>query len=280
MHPGTMTYPGGKSGAGIYQRIINLIPPHRVYIEAFLGGGAILRHKKPADVSIAIDADARAIDLVQSSEPPMQACTYINGDAISFLRDYAWRGDEFVYCDPPYLLSTRRSGPMYRHEMTDDDHRDLLSVILTIPAAIMISGYPSELYHRQLSGWSIDKFKAVTRGGSMADECLWMNYQSPALLHDDQYLGENFRERERIKRKRTRWTNRFRTLPIHEQGAIFRDLTEVIRGSAIAGIGGPAASPELATGDGKAPPRARIDPAGDGRPSAVPTMAAGADRHE
>jgi hypothetical protein len=34
-----MTYPGGKGGAGVYQMIINQIPPHRVYIEPFLGGG-------------------------------------------------------------------------------------------------------------------------------------------------------------------------------------------------------------------------------------------------
>ena len=32
-----MTYPGGKNGAGIYQRIINHMPPHETYIEAFLG---------------------------------------------------------------------------------------------------------------------------------------------------------------------------------------------------------------------------------------------------
>jgi site-specific DNA-adenine methylase len=46
-----MPYIGGKSQAGVYQRIINLIPPHRVYVEPFLGGGAILRLKSPAEVS-------------------------------------------------------------------------------------------------------------------------------------------------------------------------------------------------------------------------------------
>lgn len=43
-----MPYLGGKSQAGTYQRIINLIPPHDVYIEPFLGGGAIARLKRPA----------------------------------------------------------------------------------------------------------------------------------------------------------------------------------------------------------------------------------------
>ena len=41
-----MTYPGGKNGAGIYQRIINHMPPHKTYIEAFLGSGAVLRNKR------------------------------------------------------------------------------------------------------------------------------------------------------------------------------------------------------------------------------------------
>ncbi len=28
-----MAYPGGKNGAGVYQTLINLIPPHEVYID-------------------------------------------------------------------------------------------------------------------------------------------------------------------------------------------------------------------------------------------------------
>jgi DNA adenine methylase len=41
-------YDGGKGAMGVAQWIINQIPPHRVYIEPFLGGGAVLRLKKPA----------------------------------------------------------------------------------------------------------------------------------------------------------------------------------------------------------------------------------------
>lgn len=32
------SYPGGKSGAGVYQAIINQLPPHSTYVELFLGG--------------------------------------------------------------------------------------------------------------------------------------------------------------------------------------------------------------------------------------------------
>ena len=40
-----MTYPGGKNGAGVYQAIICQIPPHQVYVEPFLGSGAVMRLK-------------------------------------------------------------------------------------------------------------------------------------------------------------------------------------------------------------------------------------------
>jgi len=43
-----MRYDGGKGAMGCAQWIINQIPPHRVYIEPFLGGGAVLRLKAPA----------------------------------------------------------------------------------------------------------------------------------------------------------------------------------------------------------------------------------------
>jgi DNA adenine methylase len=57
----SMSYPGGKSGAGVYQTIINHMPPHRVYIEPFLGGAAIMRNKRPASLNIGIDRDPAAV---------------------------------------------------------------------------------------------------------------------------------------------------------------------------------------------------------------------------
>ena len=61
-----MSYPGGKSGAGVFQTIINLMPPHDVYVEPFLGGAAVMRMKRPASLNI-------GIDLVDPSELPIQA---------------------------------------------------------------------------------------------------------------------------------------------------------------------------------------------------------------
>jgi hypothetical protein len=53
-----------------------------------------------------------------------------------------------------------------------------------------------------------------------------MNYPEPFELHDYSYLGDNFRERERIKRKKARWTERLKSMPALERFAILSVLQE------------------------------------------------------
>lgn len=56
-----MRYPGGKNVAGCYQKIINQIPPHSLYVEPFAGSAAIARLKRPAAATILLDLDPGAI---------------------------------------------------------------------------------------------------------------------------------------------------------------------------------------------------------------------------
>jgi hypothetical protein len=229
-----MSYPGGKSGSGVYQKIINQIPPHRVYIEPFVGGGAVALHKRLAVATIAVDSDAAALAGFTQSFRSMLAengdaghpgapiaknddaswspgLTVINGDAISFLESYTWQGGEFVYCDPPYLFETRAGGrrKIYKSEFGDIyDHDRLLGVLLTLPCMVATSGYWSGLYAKALDNWREIHYQTRTRGGQTVTEWLWMNYPEPSELQDYRYLGENFRERERLSRIRRRWLAR------------------------------------------------------------------------
>lgn len=59
-----MTFPGGKAGAGVYQAIINQMPPHKTYYEPFAGGGAILLHKRPAFDTIICDLDGDSLTAI------------------------------------------------------------------------------------------------------------------------------------------------------------------------------------------------------------------------
>jgi site-specific DNA-adenine methylase len=201
-----MRYPGGKGK--LYRNLINLIPKHKVYIECFLGGGAVLRHKKPAEASIGIDLDERALARCNDLSVHVPTLQLIHDDAIQFLRDYSFQGDEFVYADPPYLPETRRRPRLYRHEYTRDDHVALIEVLLNLPCAVMISGYDSPLYRKLLRGWRHLTFRAKTHV-DVREESVWMNYAEPAVLHDARYLGNSFRERQQIQRRLATMRRRF-----------------------------------------------------------------------
>ena len=247
--PAAMAYPGGKSGSGVYQRIINLMPPHRVYIEPFLGGGALLRLKKPAALNIGVEIDSAVIagfagHIAASGDSgrPRQegrtatSTTIVSGDGITFLESYKFQGDELVYCDPPYLLATRSSGKLYRYELTEVDHQRLLRCIRKIKAMVIVSGYWSQMYASTLKGWNSLHFEAMTRG-RLATEWLWFNFPEPNVLHDYRYLGADFRERERIKRKKNRWTARLARMPLLERQALLSAIEDFTAGDGPAGTG-------------------------------------------
>jgi DNA adenine methylase len=216
------TYPGGKNNSGAFQTIINQIPPHECYIEPFLGSGAIMRRIRPAHRTIAIDADASCIATAGLRNVPV-----IHGDAISLLRSVIAEsgvpaGKIFIYADPPYLFSTRSSKrPIYTHEFGDTgQHEKLLALLKSLDCMVMLSGYWSELYVKELADWRTVTYNSITRSGRVAKEYLWMNYPEPVALHDYSFLGSNFRERERIKRKTNRWQARLEGMPILEKRAL------------------------------------------------------------
>lgn len=221
-----MAYPGGKAGPGVYQRIINHMPPHRVYIEPFLGAGAVLRNKRPAVENIGVELDQDVIAERHSDHE--SGTTIIHADALEYLRDRWWQGDELVYCDPPYVADSRTGGQMYRYEMTTAQHMELLSTLNALPSGVrvMISGYHSKLYASALKGWTLITFGSMTRRG-MALEHLWMNFADPLELHDYRYLGEDYRERERIRKKVTRWTAKLEGMPKLERQALMAALSHV-----------------------------------------------------
>lgn len=224
-----MTYPGGKAAAGVYQRIINRMPPHSFYIEPFLGGGAIMELKKPAARSIGIEIDPLAAGLLRGSLTPRPDLTIITGDGLAWLHEQGPRlpADALVYCDPPYLLETRKSGPLYRYEFATAQHEEMLALIRQLPCQVMVSGYWSPLYAQALHDWHAVHFEVMTRGGSQATEWLWCNFSLLEALHDYQYLGQNFRERERIKRKTQRWKARLLRMPALERQALLTALAEI-----------------------------------------------------
>lgn len=98
-----------------------------------------------------------------------------NLPAIELLRRYD-TADVFIYADPPYLPSIRKSH-LYKHEMSCDEHIELLESLKNHPGAVMISGYDNDLYNSTLSGWRKAYKDTAAECGIKRTEVLWMNYE-------------------------------------------------------------------------------------------------------
>ena len=67
----------------------------------------------------------------------------------------------FFYLDPPYVAETRRGGG-YQHEMTTDDHRDLVERLLALQGKVLLSGYAHQVYAPlEKAGWERRSFRTA-----------------------------------------------------------------------------------------------------------------------
>ncbi|KZN63360.1 hypothetical protein [Pseudoalteromonas luteoviolacea] len=218
-------YLGAKSGSGVYQAIINLMPPHDTYIEGFLGTGAVMKKKAPANRSIGLDLNKKCIDAFDYTAAELyQSCVF------EFLRsfDYDGNGRVLLYLDPPYVHSTRTSKARYDYELTDDQHRLLLEILLGLPCYIILSGYRNSIYDEVLSDWWSMDFQAMSRGG-VRTETVWCNFKL-GEVHYHTFAGKDFTDRQRIKRKAERWAKNYEALPFGERQAILSALLQVSSG--------------------------------------------------
>lgn len=98
-----------------------------------------------------------------------------------YMRDHA---RALFYLDPPYVRRTRTSGGEYgAHEMSDNDHLDLLDQLASLSGYFMLSGYDNDYYrawadehgfnkHEKL----IDKKSSSAKTKDEATECVWTNF--------------------------------------------------------------------------------------------------------
>lgn len=91
--------------------------------------------------------------------------------------------DALHYVDPPYHFDTRAdAADDYAHEMTHDDHADLLSFLQTLKGRVMLSGYPHPAYDAALEGWTRIERAALADGARKRVEVLWCNFETQGVL--------------------------------------------------------------------------------------------------
>ncbi len=91
------------------------------------------------------------------------------------------RAECLHYCDPPYVHSTRQpyrqsAGGGYRHEMTDEQHREFAECVHGLSGMVVISGYASDLYDKELfRDWKRTERPHLADGARARTEVLWLN---------------------------------------------------------------------------------------------------------
>ena len=227
-----MSYPGSKGQAGTWQRIIGQMPPHKTYVEPFAGSAQVFFRKRAAKKSFLADLDR---DVCAKLNYAVVTAGFTHGenvwvvyeDALRFLRTRFFSPETVMYCDPPYLLQTRRWRRYYDHEFTDEQHAELLTLLKSLGCRVLLSGYPSELYGAALQGWRCISYRTRTRGRTVT-ECLWCNFPEPDELHDWRFAGLTFRQRFGWGRFVRRWLDRLETFPARKRGFILHTLQESI----------------------------------------------------
>ena len=101
-----------------------------------------------------------------------------NRPALEVIRLYD-DGDTFFYCDPPYMLSTRRDSKAYRYEMDIPAYRELAAAVNDCRGRVAVSGYRCELMDELFAGWNCYEAPARTCHSvkKPRTEALWMNYR-------------------------------------------------------------------------------------------------------
>lgn len=116
-------------------------------------------------------------DFVPAFTARLQGLVIENRDALTVIGRHD-APDALLFCDPPYLASTRsndRRQTAYAHEMSDDDHAALAQVLHAAKGMVMLCGYESVLYDTLYKGWERVQFVSHTDGARKRTECLWFN---------------------------------------------------------------------------------------------------------
>jgi DNA adenine methylase len=122
----------------------------------------------------------RADSLVRTAER-LQGVEFRCQDAFQVIKELDSL-DTCFYIDPPYYPATRLMGHKYNHELSSFDHFRLLRLLKSCRGQVILSGYPSEIYDRELAGWVRVEFDLVSnssqasgrRIGTRVREVLWV----------------------------------------------------------------------------------------------------------
>ena len=213
-------YVGFKGGQTILPKLMSHVPDSKRYFSFFFGSGGLELSQSFNDTSWIIAEKDQALRLKAST---MDHVVY--NDYQDIVANFDFTSDDFVFCDPPYLLNTRKSGrKYYKNEFNLEDHKKFLNIIKNCKAKVMITHPFCDLYDSFLTDWYKIDFTYMSQSGWFEDG-IYLNYLSCSVaLKSYKYLGCDRTERQMIKRKRENFCKKFESLSYHEKLAFLKQI--------------------------------------------------------
>jgi DNA adenine methylase len=130
------------------------------------------------------------LDMLPEIHARLQRVQIECNDWRKVLRQYD-TSETLFYLDPPYVHATREATTRYDHEMTDDDHVEMVGMLLELEGHAALSGYDHPIYNPLIdAGWTCHRWDTscdargrtcgmVGTGSATRDaprtECLWVS---------------------------------------------------------------------------------------------------------
>lgn len=123
-----------------------------------------------------------AIDGLQNLVNRLKTIQIENLDALDVIARYDIENC-LHYIDPPYLMSVRTGGVSYSHEYEEQQHLQLLNLLLTLKGKVVLSGYINNMYSSVLKGWKETRRKSSYANTTLHNgekqlrqEVVWTNF--------------------------------------------------------------------------------------------------------
>lgn len=94
-----------------------------------------------------------------------------NTDAINLMNRFN-KENVFMYCDPPYVQSTRTSNTRYEVDMNDEQQDKFIETCINSKAKLLISGYDNLKYDKLID----NGFTKISFNTNNRIETLWKNF--------------------------------------------------------------------------------------------------------
>ena len=126
------------------------------------------RRSRPHSTHMESSDFVHGVDRLHEAAERLRDVIVENKDAMN-LFDHYDSPDTLFYCDPPYLADCQQE---YACSV---DQELLLAKLKSLQGFVVLSGYASALYEKELSGWHVEKRPHKAFWNKDSIECLWLS---------------------------------------------------------------------------------------------------------